>query len=105
MQSLPNPSRQIYLSEAELSTRWGVSIKLLQKQRTEGNGVPFTKFGNAVRYRLRDIQHYERANRWVSTSAMDAHSAARHCNVYNTNQPDTLHTSTPSYNDQNGGVA
>lgn len=70
-----DPAKQRFLTELDLAQRWNVSIKLLQKMRTTGGGCPYHKLGHgAVRYRLRDIKHYERNARRLHTS--DKGSAA-----------------------------
>lgn len=56
------PSKQRYFDEMWLATRWHVSDKLIQKMRYDGTGPRVTRFGTAVRYRLKDIQAFEEAN-------------------------------------------
>jgi predicted DNA-binding transcriptional regulator AlpA len=48
------------MTEQELSSRWQVSIKTLQRWRGQQAGPKFIKLENrAVRYRLSDIEAYE----------------------------------------------
>jgi hypothetical protein len=53
----PEPSK--FLPETELARRWHVSVKVLQKWRTNGRGPRFCKFGSAVRYSVSDIEEFE----------------------------------------------
>jgi hypothetical protein len=48
-----------YLNERELAERLNVSVKWLQKMRLSGGGIPYTKFGCAVRYPIRAIEKFE----------------------------------------------
>jgi hypothetical protein len=56
---LPAPVR--HLNEVELSNRWGVSTRTLQRWRWSKQGVPYVKLGGRVVYRLEDIEAYEAA--------------------------------------------
>ena len=48
------------LTEQELGTRWQISIKTLQRWRSQQTGPKFIKLENrSVRYRLADIETYE----------------------------------------------
>ncbi len=48
------------MTEQELSSRWQVSIKTLQRWRSLHKGPKFIKLENrAVRYRLADVEAYE----------------------------------------------
>jgi len=50
-------------TETELARRWNVSIKTLQRWRSEGVGPPYIKLSKAVRYPVDEIVAYEQANR------------------------------------------
>lgn len=58
----------MFITEKELATRQMRSVKTIRNQRTNGTGVPFTKFGASVRYALADVEAWEAAHRFVSTS-------------------------------------
>lgn len=58
----------VFLSERELSARWGVSIKKLQSDRLYGRGCEFFRNGRSVRYSMDAIIAYEKANTVSSTS-------------------------------------
>ena len=47
------------LSPAELAARWGVSTRLLQKWRTNGDGPAYRHFGSLVRYPYAAILAHE----------------------------------------------
>lgn len=49
-----------YLGERQLAARWGVSAAKLQADRHFGRGAPFVKLGSTIRYRLNDVEAYER---------------------------------------------
>jgi hypothetical protein len=50
------------MTERDLARRWQVSPGHLSNQRSAGDGPPYIKLGKAVRYRIDDIEKYERAN-------------------------------------------
>ncbi len=54
-------AKQIYFDEKDLAVRLGLSVKTLQNWRGKGIGPRWYRFGRVVRYRLRDIQAYERS--------------------------------------------
>jgi hypothetical protein len=58
----------VFLTEVQLADRQQRSIKTLQADRLKGGGVPFAKFGRAVRYRLSDIETWEQDHTFRSTS-------------------------------------
>ncbi len=39
-----------HFTERQLAERLRVSVRTLQAQRQRGNGVPFIRFGRAIRY-------------------------------------------------------
>jgi len=49
--------------ETELARRWSVSIKTLQRWRSEERGPPYIKLSKAVRYPVIKIVAYEQAIR------------------------------------------
>ena len=50
----------VMMTEQELSLRWQISVKTLQRWRLMQTGPKFTKLQNrAVRYHLGDIKAYE----------------------------------------------
>ena len=57
-----------FLTEPELAARWRITVRKLQKDRLTGNGIPFYKFGGAIRYRVTEVLAYEAASQYRSTS-------------------------------------
>ena len=69
MDTVKSKSRAaLWLTEQELAERLNLSIKVLQSNRLKGCGVPFAKFGSAVRYSLSDIEAFEQRAMRRSTS-------------------------------------
>jgi predicted DNA-binding transcriptional regulator AlpA len=63
--SMPNMTNNvIYLSQRELAARWGISPRTLENWRWRNKGPTYIKLGRRrVRYRLTDIQAFERDHR------------------------------------------
>lgn len=70
------PFKQRYFSEKWVSKRLGLEVKTLQAWRQQRTDLPYYKFVTTVRYRLRDIQEFERNRRIASTSDSAAQEAA-----------------------------
>jgi hypothetical protein len=49
-----------YLNTRELANRWDTSEAKLEADRHLGRGAPYIKLGGLVRYRLSDVEAYER---------------------------------------------
>lgn len=60
--------RPAYFTEKEVATRLGVSLKWMQKKRCQGGGIPFVRFGGAVRYSRDEILKYEATSARSSSS-------------------------------------
>jgi hypothetical protein len=56
------------LTTAEVADRLRVSTSFLAKARVTGLGPTFIKVGRSCRYRLSDLQTYERSRARISTS-------------------------------------
>lgn len=54
---LPQP---IYLCQELVSRRWGISTRTLEGWRYRNQGPNFVRIGGRVRYRLSDIEDFER---------------------------------------------
>jgi hypothetical protein len=78
-----------YLNEHELAERFGMTVKWLQKMRLLGGGIPFYRFGRAVRYSIEDIEQYEAAARRNSTSDPGP------CDLYTHGDRDNLEKGPP----------
>lgn len=59
---------EVFLTEAELSKRWSVSKKTLQRWRTIGYGIPHLKLSRKVLYKLKDVVAFETSSMRISTS-------------------------------------
>jgi hypothetical protein len=64
--------QRVTFSEQDLGKRWGVSVKTLQRWRSEGRGPKFMKLSKRVLYPIEEIYMYEsvamRAATWESAS-------------------------------------
>ena len=58
---------EVFLNQAQLSQRWQVSPRTLERWRWQGEGPAFVKIGGRVVYRLADVESYEAARRCEST--------------------------------------
>lgn len=61
MKQVQHPSPIYHLGQIDLSRRWGISVRTLEKWRTRQVGPAYIKIGGRVRYRLEDILAYEAA--------------------------------------------
>ena len=52
-----------HLNQIEVSRRWGVSERTLERWRWKRQGPPFMKIGGRVAYALADIEAFEAARR------------------------------------------
>ena len=59
-----------HLNQIELSRRWSLSPRTLERWRWLGEGPPFIKIGGRVVYRQEDIEAYEAGRRKASTAEM-----------------------------------
>lgn len=50
---------KLVLDEHDLSARWGLNVKTLQRWRNEGLGPRYIKIGRSVNYLPKDIEHFE----------------------------------------------
>ena len=58
----------VLLNPDRLAELLGCSVRTLERQRLEGNGIPFCRVGRLVRYRLSDVRQYLEAQLRTSTS-------------------------------------
>jgi len=57
-----------HLNQIELSRRWRISPRTLERWRWLGEGPQYLKIGGRVVYRLSDIESYEAALIRISTA-------------------------------------
>ncbi len=48
-----------HLNQIELSRRWGISPRTLERWRSLGEGLAYIKIGGRVVYRMEDVERYE----------------------------------------------
>lgn len=65
---VPPASHCSHLTETDLSIRWGMSPKTLQRWRMEGLGPTYLKLGKRVVYSMQAILEYEGRILHISTS-------------------------------------
>lgn len=65
----PAPPVPLAVDENVTSAMTGISVSSLQKMRVRGDGPPFAKVGNRVRYRVADLEAYLASRVVTSTSA------------------------------------
>jgi len=58
-ETIPSIAHKAYWAEGEVAKRLGVSVQLLRKQRSQGTGIRYHRFGKAIRYRISDVIEYE----------------------------------------------
>ena len=56
------PSTKL-LSEKEVEKFFGLNFRTLQRERTNGVGIPYHKIGRRVFYRISDIEEFLAANK------------------------------------------
>lgn len=67
---------KLNFNERDLAERWGVSVKTLQRWRTEGRGPRYLKLSKRVIYPLDEIQAFESKALYTSTSEKSPSSMA-----------------------------
>lgn len=60
-------STQLFLNQTELSRRWKISPRTLERWRWLGTGPRYHKIGGRVVYRLSDIEEFENSRSFTST--------------------------------------
>lgn len=51
-------SKNVLLTEQDVSELLQISVKTLQGQRWQKVGIPYLKIGRSVRYRQEDVERY-----------------------------------------------
>lgn len=49
----------VFLTEAELASRWRHSRRSVQRWREDGNGPPWVRIGRRIVYRITDVEAFE----------------------------------------------
>jgi hypothetical protein len=63
MSQINLPPEQQYLTDREVCAITKRGLQTLRNDRFKGQGVPYTKFGRLVRYRLSDVLQYLEAHK------------------------------------------
>lgn len=50
------------LRESALAERWNLSLRTVQRNRSEGLGPPYIRLFGSIRYRLADVIAYEESH-------------------------------------------
>ncbi len=67
-----------HLNQIELSRRWSLSPRTLERWRWLGQGPRYLKIGGRVVYRLEDIESYEAAAAKDNTTFCESFRGASH---------------------------
>lgn len=56
-----------FITTAQLAEMTGLSVRALEDDRATGQlgGIPFVKFGRAVRYRIDDVERWSESRRYI----------------------------------------
>ena len=61
-----------HLTQSDVSRRWRLSPRTLERWRYLGIGLPYLKLGGRVLYRLADVEAFEvERERWAKTPPAD----------------------------------
>jgi len=63
---------KVFLNQIELSRRWGISPRTLERWRWLGEGPAFVKLGGRVAYNMKEIESYEQSQGRTSTTDQGA---------------------------------
>jgi hypothetical protein len=64
---------KLYHTEKEVSYALNISVHTLQKNRIQGKGLKYHKFGRSIRYATEDILEYLDRNSFNNTSEYSGH--------------------------------
>lgn len=80
-QDCVSTQNQRHLTQRELADRWNKSEATIERYRSDGVGPRFLKIGGAVRYRLEDIEAFERECLYDNPHTRCAASASQPCSA------------------------
>ena len=69
IKTAPEESKQLFLSEKEVSARYSLSIPWLQRARWAGDGIPYVKINRKVLYDVKTIDEWFSQRKTKNTSA------------------------------------
>jgi len=58
-----------HLRQHDLATRWGMSVRTLERWRSQHQGPAFLKLGGRIAYRIEDVEAFEAARLREGTAA------------------------------------
>ena len=61
-------TKEKLLTEKDLANRWGLTIVTIQRNRRSKNNLPYIRISGRIRYRLSDVEDYERVNTYKNRS-------------------------------------
>lgn len=65
---ISSASGAVWVGESHVAKITNMSLAWLRKKRITGGGIPFSKMGRTVKYRLSDVQDYMEQRKVRSTS-------------------------------------
>jgi hypothetical protein len=58
-----------HLNQHDLANRWRMSVRTLERWRSQRQGPPFLRLGGRIVYALSDIEAFEQAQRQETSAA------------------------------------
>jgi hypothetical protein len=58
-----------HLDQHDLAARWRMSVRTLERWRSQRQGPPFLKLGGRIVYALSDVEAFEQARRQETSTA------------------------------------
>jgi len=58
-----------HLDQHDLAARWRMSVRTLERWRSQRQGPPFLRLGGRIAYALSDIEAFEQAQRQETSAA------------------------------------
>jgi predicted site-specific integrase-resolvase len=55
--------RDVLLTQEDVAQRWKLNARTLERWRWQGTGPRFVRIGGAIRYRVKDLEEYEKRRR------------------------------------------
>jgi hypothetical protein len=59
-----------HLDQSGLAERWQVSVRTLERWRWQKRGPKYIKVGSRVRYRIEDVENFERSHEHLADAAV-----------------------------------
>jgi hypothetical protein len=65
-----------HLNQHDLAARWRMSVRTLERWRSQRQGPPFLRLGGRIAYRLEDIEAFEAAQIRTTSGSTREHRPA-----------------------------